>query len=135
LLGLIRRFAIRLCERRFSRAAVEVVLLDHLLLGLPYRTRRGQREKQNSKNHEVQFHAISPFMRRQRNGRHATTFPPVALSLERWLLCCCAIAEATVAQPAKKKPRQCRGFLSVAFFQWQPGSTGQLQPLDLGLET
>jgi hypothetical protein len=90
--------------------------LDHFLLRLPYRARRDQREEHNSEDHEVQFHSISPFMRRQRNGQYPTAFPPVVRSLRRWLSRCCEIAEAAVAQPAKKKPRQCRGFLSIAIF-------------------
>jgi hypothetical protein len=115
LFSFIRSVAIRLCERRLLLTAIELTALDHFLLGLPYRARRDQREEQNGKNHEVQFHLISPFMRRHRNGRYMATFPRAARSLGRWLSGCCAIAEATVAQPAKKKPRQCRGFLSIAF--------------------
>jgi hypothetical protein len=113
-LGSICRFACFLELRRGSCAPVEVMTLDHLLLRTPYRVRRDQREEQNSENHEVQFHAISPFMRRQRNEPYTTSFPPTVRSLGRWLSCCCAIAEAVVAQPAQNWPRRCRDFFSIA---------------------
>ena len=56
-------------------------MLDDLLLGAPYRESRDQREDENGYGHKVQFHKISPFMRRQRNVQHTTPFPGT-----RWLV-------------------------------------------------
>jgi hypothetical protein len=51
----------RMCG--ISRATGEVVTLDHLLFRSPYGVRGDERQEHNGKDHDVQFHAISPLSR------------------------------------------------------------------------
>jgi hypothetical protein len=107
-------FVIHRRRRCVSRPPIELPTRDYLLLRAPYRERRDQREDENGHDHEVQFHVISPVLRRLRNKRYTLPFPMLVGSLGRWLSRCCEIAEATMAQPVTKKPRQCRGYLLLA---------------------
>jgi hypothetical protein len=108
-------FAIHLGRRFVSRTPIELSTLRCLLLlCASYRESRDQRENENGHDHEVQFHVMSPFMRRQRNEQHTTLFPAHVGPLGCWLSFRCEIAKAAVAQPVTKKPRQRRGFLLPA---------------------
>lgn len=62
LLRLLRRI------RGISPATAKVVTFDHLLFRPPHGARGNERQEQNGKDHEVQFHAISPLFKcRERN--------------------------------------------------------------------
>jgi hypothetical protein len=81
-IGSACRSAIHRGLRFVPRMPIELSTLDYFLLGASYRESRDQREDENGRDHEEQFHVIPLFVRRQRNER--TTYDAVPGT--RWII-------------------------------------------------
>jgi hypothetical protein len=60
-IGSACRSAIHRGLRFVPRMPIELSTLDYFLLGASYRESRDQREEENGRDHEEQFHSDSPF--------------------------------------------------------------------------
>jgi hypothetical protein len=112
---------------------IELSTLDYFLLGTSYRESRDQREGENGRDHEEQFHVIPLFCAPPTQRATYDAVPGT-----RWIIGplvivplwnCKSSGGATGHEKAAATPR-----LSSSRLGWAPSLAGEFQPVGLWLE-
>ena len=134
-IGSACRSVIHLGLRFVPRMPIELSALDYSLLGASYRESRDQREDENGRDHEEQFHVIPLFFRAPPTQRAAYDAVPGT----RWIIALLVIVPLWNCKSGggatgheKAAARQRRGFLLPA--SGASSLAGELQPVSLWLE-